>query len=113
MAHNKRAYLEDLVEDNRDKSNGGYEVARKKTWEALHEEYPINLAVVGSVSYHEKADLYTVTSPAGILKTTNAVAQFLLENAKLGQGYGAKPTVHARMVDGVVDAVLVLFSVKE
>ena len=76
-------------------------------------ETPIYLGIVKGVEYDFKTEQYVLKTESSIIKITNEVSGFLLEQARLDSNFGGKPTTYAKMADGIIIDVSILFASRE
>ena len=68
-------------------------------------DHPIYLGIVDAVVYVAEKDRYVAKFGKSSARIANDAATFLLTHAF----NHAKPTVYARMTDGIIDGVLLMF----
>lgn len=106
---NTIAYASEWLDEARSRSD--YANARVEIQARATAETPMYLGTITSVTYSDKSDRYTAKFGGGSsVKVSNDVAEYLLTHANLGGATsGPLPTVYAKMDNGWIVRVLLLF----
>lgn len=107
------AYADEWADEAR-AQGGDYPNVRQMIEDRATADTPIYLGVIIKVTYVSAKDHYVGHTGTGVtIRVSNAVAQFLLQHANMNSNYGAKPTVYAKMEDGIITDVTLLFLSRE